>query len=204
MRIKPWAKKEKVLIGVSHDSDDISPVVSELKGIKVSRIAVEVPEGFDGKGGERHLLFFTPLVKHFHNAGAAIIPIDDATSRPPVHLQLAMAVVRGELRETQLFATVSHLEMDLRSNGCYWPPEEYHNVSEMLHDHAMALEVLKGGDPRLVWNRMNRFREAHMLRVIRDTEPDAVVIGSSHAEVLRSVLRDYRHVDLSVPTRLIR
>lgn len=186
---------EKILLGVYHDQERLPKTLQTIMMYNSSSIGLELPEDYEKR--EKLTVsypFFRDIVSLSQERNGKIIPLED----PDIldyfgTVDLAKLILEGYIDKKVVQEDLERLKLVnfqyMAPEQCYWPlflRNQFNEALLLVDTHSESILSL--------WQQANRNREAHMLKNIREHNPDMIIIGDRHAQEMTADLPEYEYI----------
>lgn len=186
---------EKILLGVYHDQERLPRTLETIAKYNPSSIGLELPEDYELR--EKLTLsypFFRDIISFVKPNDTKIIPLEDSDLSDYFGMvDLAKNIVEGAVDKEKVQKELNKLG---KINFQYMAPEQSYWPLFLRNQARQALELVEDCSREEIisyWEQTNRDREAHMLKNIREHNPDMIIIGDRHAQQMTAVLLEYEY-----------
>jgi hypothetical protein len=188
------SRKVKVVYGVTHHREDQFQLIREkLEERGPRRVALEVTKeglkfGFLNE-------YFTKIVDYLRKRNIEIIPLkskDDQLYQQAVFLVVEVAKGERTLEELRDSA-IRYKDLHESTSFPYMQHDEQESIKDNTQVYSMVKGLLKQGNNTIekaeaLWNDASLRLEREMIRRIRESLPDVVVVGFRHAIAIKKEL----------------
>ena len=206
---KDWkrATPEKIIVGTDHVDNTFGAVCRTLNllvSVGHNRVGIELPSNYSLSDWVMLGGFFGPLAIEATKRGIGVIPID--VPFVPIETELkfdswyhALAIVdkhKGNIEKAreEIKFNMRKLRFLLERLG---DSEQTEDIQVKLSRLLVVARILEEGNVQSIEQRvgeLNREREEHMERRIRDEELRAAISGEGHALALKNRLPKYGYL----------
>jgi hypothetical protein len=191
----------KHIIGVSHSSQaELDAVVIKISQDSPAILGLELPENYLEMRKRGFSSYFHEMAKKLE-ACMKIIPLEDSVLfHVGEQIDRAKAVVADKrYTRNEVESEYKDLVFELDSfDRKYASPEIISNLEYQIDFLGSVLNIIDTHPTHKavmeLWQGSNLKREEHMLKVIKEENPEIVVIGDGHARVLKNSLPEYQYL----------
>jgi len=197
MRIGPLGKREKVLIGVAHTSEQTALAIKELESLSFYSLGLELSPNYRAriKTHERAPKQFYDILR-VKRIGQKIHLLDNYELYNETRLlELAAKINRSSRGRGRAPTVISEHLSRLR----YASPEEAKSLRAEVQEWQTALELANSHDLEYLKTRTITTaakRDCIMLDKILKRNTDVIVLGYGHTENLQPHLPNHRYIKL--------
>ena len=204
-----FARKQKLLIGVSHSSEsELLRAKNLISGANVhgaKSVALEMPFGT----GTKSVAYFSDLERHAKELGMSVHHIDSplGCKRMMVVANSLFILKNGPEVMDRDSADLSERISKFRSENSYFAPEILDSRNKELRFYEPLLKSIEASqnlaktkseaEIRNIFERLTLARSKIMLKRIRRVNPDLVIVGSDHLPHMYDSLKGYKIRDIS-------